>query len=739
MAELAIAWKKDWENVQEITELKEWERLKERNGLVPFRVVLVYKSIRQGDVDEFKGLHQDVKELIQRHDATSVALFVTVPWNVACDMNIVDDRYTATDAVVLLKGLIVCLRIPLGPPSPWGKVKEEIFKGMCLHVCLVIVGSASTPEEHEVFCKDIIQVSKFQCQLTEASACSAIYEAMKTSHHPSHSFYETFPVKRSTETSQWSHLLFSIDPSSSEVRQLLKNVLENPYFGWVDIVYCGHGSEDGDWILHDCDFTCHMFVDVAKECFQRRKRSAEVQSTGRLHLNCCYGGKWNDQMLAMDASSDNPIIRIRPIGEWKEIPLSGKYQYPIYETASRLLPSVNTCISRNPLPEPRTRSRLLPDTPTMVVFPAGDGDCSLFAYKDFCMLVDGGRSRGEICCWKYIRTLSTMKIDAIVVTHLDADHITGVGALLRLLNNSSVRLDLQSLYFNCPENVPVFEGRETTRSVREGEELLTEWGRLKKDTKPQPCLNNVAGGRLVKPESPNIVDRRLVRVQIVTPFIDKESAAIDEDEKAMLQFLQDWRAPENALSTGVGTSKVTMTNMVSIALLVTCKTEQQQRILYCGDAPKNRLLRGLEILGHNDLDVDILYVPHHGSRNNTDQEFFKRVRASVYVFSSNGQKHHHPDGVVVDNLVDAYEQWSDEQKGRHPHISLFPNYITKDNKQCWSDRTLPNCFKIENPIRGQYAPHKDGTSNKWTLQEADEQYDVAEVSLIDNTIEKFRL
>src|SRR5690606_22347730 len=119
--------------------------------------------------------------------------------------------------------------------------------------------------------------------------------------------------------------------------------------------------------------------------------------------------------------------------------------------------------------------RILPNEPTVFVFPAGDGDCSLFACDEFCILVDGGRSAIP-CCWNYVATLR--KIDAAVVTHIDADHIEGMIGLLEALNRKGEKAGglvsqprpIGELYFNCPEKGN--EEKEPTRSVQQGKNLL---------------------------------------------------------------------------------------------------------------------------------------------------------------------------------------------------------------------------------------------------------------------------
>ena len=42
------------------------------------------------------------------------------------------------------------------------------------------------------------------------------------------------------------------------------------------------------------------------------------------------------------------------------------------------------------------------------------------------------------------------------------------------------------------------------------------------------------------------------------------------------------------------------------------------------------------------MHVDLLKVPHHGSANNLDDDFFERITADHYVFSGDGE-HGNPE------------------------------------------------------------------------------------------------
>ena len=56
--------------------------------------------------------------------------------------------------------------------------------------------------------------------------------------------------------------------------------------------------------------------------------------------------------------------------------------------------------------------------------------------------------------------------------------------------------------------------------------------------------------------------------------------------------------------------------------------------------------------------LDLAYVPHHGSSNYANAEFFKRVRARYYVFSGV-----EPSREVFNALLEAKKTWENKEQG----------------------------------------------------------------------------
>ena len=77
------------------------------------------------------------------------------------------------------------------------------------------------------------------------------------------------------------------------------------------------------------------------------------------------------------------------------------------------------------------------------------------------------------------------------------------------------------------------------------------------------------------------------------------------------------------------------------------------------------------------MHVDLLKVPHHGSSNNLEADFFRRVTADHYVFSGDGE-HGNPERESFEMLLEA--------RGKNPftiHLTYPVDEIDKGRKLDW--------------------------------------------------------
>jgi hypothetical protein len=83
--------------------------------------------------------------------------------------------------------------------------------------------------------------------------------------------------------------------------------------------------------------------------------------------------------------------------------------------------------------------------------------------------------------------------------------------------------------------------------------------------------------------------------------------------------------------------------------------EGGKRLLLTGDSQQDIILRGLERTGYLDdghLHIEALKVQHHGSENNADENFCRKVSADNYIFCGNGS-HGNPELSVIELIYNS--------------------------------------------------------------------------------------
>jgi hypothetical protein len=120
-----------------------------------------------------------------------------------------------------------------------------------------------------------------------------------------------------------------------------------------------------------------------------------------------------------------------------------------------------------------------------------------------------------------------------------------------------------------------------------------------------------------------------------------ELEKLQKKHEAWLKNLKkEGKSPPAALAAYVDRSVPNLSSVVVLA------EAGDKRMLLTGDARGDKILKGLELVGvlrtGGTMHVDLLKVPHHGSANNLDDDFFERITADHYVFSGDGE-HGNPE------------------------------------------------------------------------------------------------
>jgi glyoxylase-like metal-dependent hydrolase (beta-lactamase superfamily II) len=256
-----------------------------------------------------------------------------------------------------------------------------------------------------------------------------------------------------------------------------------------------------------------------------------------------------------------------------------------------------------------------------------------------------------------------LKLDLIMVSHIDDDHI---GGLLRLTDDllddrkqgRPPWLRTKTLWHNSfgdlaedtgalvqvPGDVPEgAEGAAVLASVPQGRRLQANAELL--DWPP-----NAPFGGLVRAPG---TDGQRVKLDDETELLvlAPRDPEVDGLRKEWIEQMRKIRAKEAKAAKVAAYLDGSAYNLSSIVVLA---TQGQQRMLLTGDARGDHILEALEaanvVEAEGSLHVDVLKLPHHGSIRNVEKGFFDRITADHYVISANG-KNGNPESETLELIA----------------------------------------------------------------------------------------
>lgn len=324
------------------------------------------------------------------------------------------------------------------------------------------------------------------------------------------------------------------------------------------------------------------------------------------------------------------------------------------------------------------------------MLPADHGDCLWIEYGDpnqpRRLLVDGGTTGTYRAVAARLDALAPEErlFELLIVTHVDADHISGV---LRLIDAKVPGLLFADVWFNgyrhlvdLEEFGPVQGEKLTTWLLRPGARWNAAFGSravVVADSGVLPATSLVDGLTLT------VIGPTRDKLTLLHPVWEKEcriagldpSVGVPPPEPAP-PGLEFFGPPDiDALANSAFEEDDAVANGSSISLLLEF---EGRRVLLGADAHPTTLLATLDRLAPGGcLEVDAFKLPHHGSKYNVSRQLLARIRCDFYLFSTNGTHFSHPDLEAVARVI--------KFGAEKPHL-LF-NYKTRYNRM-WNDESL---------------------------------------------------
>ena len=261
--------------------------------------------------------------------------------------------------------------------------------------------------------------------------------------------------------------------------------------------------------------------------------------------------------------------------------------------------------------------------------------------------------------------------DLLVVTHVDTDHIGGVLTCVVDPEEPLPGLTFADVWFNGWEHlhgqVPADERSPLEPMGGVQGELLTSWLR-------DHAWNDAFGrAAVVRTETglPCVELADGLSLTVVAPVQERLTDLIGSWRDDVLEALDTGTLTEVSLgleSMGPSTPPV-LESLVDLELLVEDPSPRDgskanaasislllegdgRRVLLTGDAIASELIGGLALIdGGARVPLDLVKLPHHGSRQNVSSGLIEAVDCPLWVFSSDGTTFRHPDAIAVGCVV----------------------------------------------------------------------------------------
>ena len=369
------------------------------------------------------------------------------------------------------------------------------------------------------------------------------------------------------------------------------------------------------------------------------------------------------------------------------------------------------------------------------MYPARNGDAFLVrenAAKPIAILIDGGyASTFQTCIFPDLTRLAQLgyALDLVVATHIDADHVSGLLAFFKLNGNSQAPnvIRVEDVWHNSLRSLDftTVAGGNTTSG---DEDLLAEIRRRGYPVPVEPTIKSVElsarqGSSLAAlllgggyrwnngdgTQSINSADTSLlklrpnVKLRVIGPPVARleqlqrqwiaelrrmgfsGGIGVNDTFDDAFEFLcayEDLRASVRAESDTLSSSvnrcldeaylaDDSATNGSSISMILEIGSS---RLLFLGDSWAEDIETALRELPNATFPMifDAVKVSHHGSLHNTSPTLLELIDSPVFLISSSGERHSHPDLEVLKAIVDRPSDFQ-----RHLHF----NYTTPASQQ----------------------------------------------------------
>lgn len=317
----------------------------------------------------------------------------------------------------------------------------------------------------------------------------------------------------------------------------------------------------------------------------------------------------------------------------------------------------------------------------VIMLKAGHGDCFFIEVNTSCdetfnILVDGGTKNSFDLIEKnkkfLLSYISKHKIDLLVITHIDDDHIKGIECLVKELKknkNKQLQNNILDVVYNSPYGVAKYLNKQLEKPIKK--DCSSNKGNLSAKTadKVQQLLCDIdklsekvfVSDKKNNDNVINYIDNEKVKITFISPeseklndffnkyISDRNKTKEEKNNKSKGNMCSvednDYKVSIDELMQDNSNEELNIYNKVSIAFLLEEKITNE-KILMLGDSDYDEIERTLRKLNYNEenkLKLKYIKLSHHGSIGNLKDNFLKIIECNSYLISTNGRKYSHPN------------------------------------------------------------------------------------------------
>lgn len=306
---------------------------------------------------------------------------------------------------------------------------------------------------------------------------------------------------------------------------------------------------------------------------------------------------------------------------------------------------------------------------------AYNGDSILLSFNDDTgnkrnILIDGGMPKTYYGSGKYgdlydtIELIKTKgeKIDLLILTHIDSDHI---GGLKKWFEKDEDAFEIiEKVWFNSGRSIAEHFNEKENKELIETLEIF--------DTTQTSVKQAIVFEDHI--EKFNVWDKEIIKIGEPVTQNGVEIKLLSPNDEALEKLLKEYKKPKYNYQTSGGAStdwKTSIKDFIgeekkanyefeedgsipngsSIAFILTF---EKKNYLFLGDAHPSTIIDSLKELKYskeNPISVEFLKVSHHGSCKNTNQELLELIKTDNYIISSNSEVHGLPNKRTIARII----------------------------------------------------------------------------------------